>query len=73
MKMDDAPRTDGSPLSCGFCGREFSEDRSQPVCQSCPLARACRFVRCPYCGYENPERPAWLDRFGAWMRDHVSA
>lgn len=55
--------TGARDVVCGFCGREFAEDTGQPTCQACPLAGACRFVRCPHCGYENPVRPAWLDRF----------
>lgn len=54
-------------LVCGFCGREFEEDRAQPACGACPLARGCRWVRCPYCGYENPETPRWLERLAGWL------
>lgn len=73
MNMNGAPRTDGGSITCGFCGRDFFEDRAQPACQSCPLAQACRFVRCPHCGYDNPLNPAWVERLGTWMRSHVSA
>lgn len=52
-------------VTCGFCGRDFEEDRGQPTCRSCPLGDACRFVRCPHCGYENPARPGWLERLAA--------
>ena len=62
----------GDPVTCGFCGRDFVEDPGQPACQACPLANACHFVRCPHCGYDNPAKPSWLDRIGAWMRDHAS-
>lgn len=58
--------TPGRVLVCGFCQREFREDAAQPTCQACPLSRACRFVRCPHCGYENPAPPAWLDRVRRW-------
>lgn len=54
-------------MTCGYCAREFEEDRGQPACRSCPLASACRWVRCPYCGYENPTPPAWLERVRAWV------
>lgn len=57
---DAGPRT-----VCGLCGRAFREDRGQPACRSCPLSRACRYVRCPSCGYENPVDPGWLRRRGA--------
>lgn len=49
-------------LECGLCGRRFREDRGQPACIGCPLARACRYVRCPHCGFENPVEPAWIER-----------
>ncbi len=60
-------------VSCGFCAREFREDRGQPACRACPLSGCCHTIRCPYCGYENPVRcpycgyenpvpPAWLSR-----------
>lgn len=58
---------EGPEISCGFCGREFEEDRGQPACRSCPLGEACRFVRCPHCGYENPARPGWLERLTALL------
>jgi rubredoxin len=54
--------------SCGFCGAEFEEDRGQPTCEACPLSKACGFVRCPECGYENPRSPGWLDRVKEWLR-----
>lgn len=49
-------------VSCGFCAREFREDRGQPACRACPLSGCCHTIRCPYCGYENPVPPAWLSR-----------
>jgi hypothetical protein len=48
------------PVECGYCGRSFLENRGQPACRSCPLGNACRYVRCPACGYENPVEPTWL-------------
>lgn len=47
-------------VKCGMCSTEFEEDRAQPTCQSCPISRACRYVRCPSCGYENPAVPGWI-------------
>jgi len=52
-------------VTCGFCRRDFAIDRAQPACQRCPLSPACKAVRCPHCGYENPVTPAlpgWLAR-----------
>lgn len=47
-------------VTCGMCRLEFEEDRAQPTCQACPLSRACKHVRCPQCGYENPVTPGWV-------------
>lgn len=55
-------------VTCGFCGAEFVEDRSQATCQACPLSKACGLMRCPHCGYENPKQPAWLAKIREWMR-----
>ncbi len=60
-------------VSCGFCGRPFEEDRAQPACERCPLSVACKAVRCPHCGYENPAvpaAPAWLTRLRHLTRSH---
>jgi hypothetical protein len=55
-------------VNCGYCGREFAEDRSQKACAECPLGSSCGHVLCPYCGFENPSTPKWIaflkDRFG---------
>jgi hypothetical protein len=59
---------DGRLLVCGFCQHEFRVDAGQPTCQACPLSGACKFVRCPHCGYENPAAPAWLERVRHWRR-----
>ena len=34
----------------------------------CPLHTGCRFVRCPYCGFENPVEPSWLLTLRKWWR-----
>jgi hypothetical protein len=52
-----SPRT----VVCGFCAREFTEDRGQSTCGACPLTGGCRWIRCPHCGYENPETPRWME------------
>ncbi len=55
-------------VTCGFCGQAFEEDRAQPTCQACPIAVACKAVRCPFCGYENPAEPKWLGRLKRLVR-----
>lgn len=65
---ESAPAADDR-VECGGCGTLFEEDRGQPTCRSCPLADACRYVRCPSCGYENPVIPAWVESLLAlWGR-----
>lgn len=66
--VTSAPSGNGAmdQLTCGFCGTRFREDRSQPVCQGCPLNTACGLIRCPSCGYENPRSPRWLSWLKGW-------
>ncbi|MHB1194595.1 MAG: hypothetical protein ACYC6F_16340 [Longimicrobiales bacterium] len=47
-------------MNCGYCGKPFDEDRSQPACRQCPVGSGCGLVRCPHCGYENPGTPGWI-------------
>jgi len=54
-------------ITCGYCGQEFAEDQGQPACASCPLKGACRYLRCPHCGYENPSAPPWVERLRGWL------
>ncbi|MGD2070002.1 MAG: hypothetical protein PVI57_15120 [Gemmatimonadota bacterium] len=54
-------------VTCGLCGHEFPEDRSQRACRACPLGADCGWVRCPACGYENPRDPAWLEALRGWL------
>lgn len=58
-------------FTCGMCGREFREDRSQPACRSCPLTGMCDYVRCPHCGHDNPARPGWLRRAVEWIGERA--
>ena len=39
-------------VTCGFCAQAFEENRGQSACRLCPLTEACRFLRCPHCGYD---------------------
>ena len=41
-------------LHCALCGFEF-EKQGAACATSCMLARHCKLVRCPNCGYEFPE------------------
>jgi hypothetical protein len=53
--------------TCGFCGFEFDPDQAETACPACPLARGCRLVCCPRCGYQMPPEAklvGWLRNFG---------
>lgn len=54
-------------VTCGFCAQEFEVDRAQPTCQACPVGSGCRLVRCPHCGFDNPETPRWIERLENWL------
>ena len=50
-----------SPASerCPLCGHAF--DAAGQECRpSCPLAKGCRVVCCPSCGYSYPQESAGL-------------
>lgn len=60
-------------VTCGMCQQSFDEDRAQPTCQACPLNHACRYVRCPNCGYENPVVPTWIKTLRDFVRHESQA
>ena len=48
-----------APEHCPLCGVDF--DASGQGCRpSCPMARGCRVVCCPSCGYSFPQENAGL-------------
>ncbi|MFZ1946192.1 MAG: hypothetical protein WAW06_01435 [bacterium] len=52
-----------SSYKCPLCGREF--DAADRSCRSCPMARTCKVVCCPGCGYGFPAESSlvgWLKR-----------
>ncbi len=57
---------------CGYCGKEYEEDRTQKACKACPLGTDCGLILCPHCGYENPAEPGWM-RFikGIFKKDEA--
>jgi rubredoxin len=40
-------------VRCALCGLVYEPEAAS--CASCPMARGCRVVRCPRCGYAVPE------------------
>ena len=53
-------------MKCALCGYEFREEEGQAACAGCPLARGCRLVRCPNCGYDMPAEPKLITALKAW-------
>ena len=49
-------------MKCALCGHEFDPKRAPSACPSCPMARGCRKVRCPNCGYETVPDVPWVRR-----------
>ena len=49
---------------CALCGFEFEREGAS-CATSCLLAKHCKLVRCPNCGYEFPEpstAPGWMQK-----------
>ncbi len=47
-------------MKCGFCGHELTEEGIEKACKGCSAFGGCRLVKCPNCGYEQPQQPKWL-------------
>lgn len=54
-------------MICGFCSMEIDEKEARHACAACPLHKnGCKRLKCPRCGYENPETPAFIRRLAEW-------
>lgn len=49
-------------MKCALCGREFDERQAQNACAGCVVAKGCKLIRCPNCGYETTPTPGWLQK-----------
>jgi len=49
-------------MKCQLCGNEFDENAAASACEGCMMAKKCRLVRCPNCGYETPKTPEWIKK-----------
>lgn len=47
-------------MRCGMCGHELTEAGIEKACRGCSAFGGCRLVKCPHCGYEQPQPPRWL-------------
>ena len=50
-------------MKCSFCNKEFDEDSVLSNCRKCSLFGGCKNIKCPYCGYESPQKPDLLKWF----------
>ena len=55
-------------MQCPLCGVRFERWEQQGACRPCPLARGCRLIRCPRCGYEWADESALVN----WVKRHVA-
>ncbi|MCS7064818.1 MAG: hypothetical protein NZL85_00940 [Fimbriimonadales bacterium] len=53
---------------CAFCGRELTQEGIERACKGCGAFGGCRLVKCPSCGYEQPQEPLWLRKLIEWVR-----
>ena len=47
-------------MKCSLCGYEFKENDAEAACKGCPMAKRCKLLKCPNCGFEMPIEPEWL-------------
>jgi len=47
-------------MKCALCGYMFDEKKADKACLACPMAKGCKLVKCPNCGYEAPPEDKWL-------------
>lgn len=53
---------------CCFCGLELTGEKIEKACRGCSAFGGCRLIKCPRCGYEQPQEPAWLKKVLAWAK-----
>ncbi|HEU4384252.1 MAG TPA: hypothetical protein VFR85_12220 [Anaeromyxobacteraceae bacterium] len=51
---------------CPLCGAGFDAE-GQGCRPSCPMARGCRVVCCPSCGYSFPQETGLAGRLRSWL------
>ncbi len=47
-------------MICGNCGRSFTARQGEFACHGCGHFGGCHLVKCPHCGYEQPQEPVWV-------------
>jgi len=49
-------------VKCAFCGHNFNEEEADLSCKGCFMAKSCKLIKCPNCGYETPLEPKWFKK-----------
>ncbi|MFA6568605.1 MAG: hypothetical protein WCS96_10360 [Victivallales bacterium] len=49
-------------MKCSFCGFEFKENEADKSCCGCVMAKKCRLLKCPNCGFEIPKESEWIKK-----------
>lgn len=60
-------------MTCAYCHSEFDENASRLACSACVVSEGCRRLRCPECGYETPDEPAFVKRLKSWWKGRTRA
>jgi hypothetical protein len=47
-----------APRVCPLCGGKIKDSSENEHCPSCPVAKHCKILCCPHCGYEFVEDSA---------------
>ena len=55
-------------MRCSFCGHELTDDGIEKACRGCAAFGGCRLVKCPICGYEQPQEPRWIRNLVNWAK-----
>ena len=56
-------------MRCAFCGYKFNEEQADSCCRGCFMAKGCKLIKCPQCGYEMPSAPKWLKKISERRED----
>ena len=47
-------------MKCSFCGYKFKQKQANLACKGCFMAKGCKLIRCPNCGFETAPEPEWI-------------
>lgn len=57
-----------SPRVCPLCGKSIETSSDREHCPSCPVAKQCKILCCPHCGYEFVEDSALVSGLTGLIR-----